>query len=457
MSKMRQKRSPQLSIFHNLAATQIGKELAAISSIIDETPQMLDPIYHDLVGVKQTDNGRTGMTAEQVLRCAVLKQYRSLSYEELAFHLADSMTFRTFARLERAQRPSASTLQENIKSLSEETWEAINQAIIARASQTGIEKGRTVRIDSTAVECDIHYPTDSSLLEDGVRVITRLLIEGKRLFPVPGYRFSDHRRVVKKRVLKIQNSRKETVRRSCYKDLLDLAKLVSGYGANAVAVLGGFKSSDPEQMIEARILAEKLERAVDLLSRIMDQTRRRVINGEKVPASEKIVSFFECHSDIVEKGNRETVYGHKVFLTGGDSGLILDCLIERGNPADSSMFIPLMDRQKEIYGRFPRQVAGDGGFASETNLKTGKANGIKDIAFAKRRGISILEMAKSTWVYKKLRNFRAGIEANISALKRAFGLFRCTWSGWHGFVRYVRGAVVAYNLLVLGRLRPSQA
>jgi IS5 family transposase len=454
---MRRKRSPQLSVFHALAATQIGKELASISLIIDETPQMLDPIYQDLVGLRQTDNGRTGMTAEQVLRCAILKQYRSLSYEELAFHLSDSVTFRTFARLERRQRPSASTLQENIKSLSEQTWEAINSAVIAKASESGIEKGRKVRVDSTAIECDIHYPTDSALLQDGIGVITRLLIEGKMLSPVPAYHFSDHRRAVKKRVLKIKDSRKEKVRTACYKDLLDFAEHVRGYGESAVAVLERFKSPDPEHMIHARILVEKLERALGLLSRITDQTRRRVINGEKVPASEKIVSFFECHTDIIEKGNRKTTYGHKVFLTGGESGLILDCLIERGNPADSSMFVPLMDRQKEIYGRYPRQVSADGGFASEANLKAGKAYGIRDIAFSKRRGISILEMVKSTWVYKQLRNFRAGIEANISVLKRAFGLFRCIWSGWHGFVRCVRSAIVAYNLLVLGRLRPVQA
>ena len=454
---MRQKRSPQLSVFHAIATTEIGRELAAISVIIDETPQMLDPIYHDLVGVKQTDNGRTGMTAEQVLRCAILKQYRNLSYEELAFHLADSRTFRSFARLERTQRPSASTLQENIKSLTEQTWEAINRAVIARASKTGIEKGRKVRIDSTAVECDIHYPTDSVLLQDGIGVITRLLIEGKRLSPTPGYHFSDHRRVVKKRVLKIKDCRKEKVRRACYKDLLVFAEVVRGYGVCAVAALAGFESSDPGQIIQARILVEKLERALDLSTRIMDQTRRRVIKGEKVPASEKIVSFFECHADIVEKGNRETIYGHKVFLAGGQSGLIADCMVERGNPADSTMFMPLMDRQKEIYGRYPRQVAGDGGFASGTNLEAGKAKGIKDIAFAKKRGISILDMVKSTWVYEKLRNFRAGIEANISVLKRAFGLFRCTWSGWHGFVRCVRSAVVTYNLVVLSRLRPAQA
>jgi len=452
---MRQKRSPQLSVFHRLAITEIGKELEAISLIIDETPQMLDPIYHDLVGIKQTDNGRTGMTAEQVLRCAILKQYRNLSYEELAFHLSDSAIFRAFARLERRQRPSSSTLQENIKALSEDTWDVINKALVAQAAETGMEKGRKVRIDSTAIECNIHYPTDSTLLQDGIRVVTRLLIEGKRLFPTPAYSFSDHRRAVKKRVLKIQNSRKDTVRKECYTDLLDFAVRVSDYGFNAIAVLASFKSPYPEHVVDARIVMEKLEDAINRLSRVMDQTRRRVINGEKVPANEKIVSFFECHSDIIEKGNRETVYGHKVFLTGGESGLILDCVIERGNPADSSMFVPLMERQKKIYGRSPLQVAADGGFASGDNLRAGKGLGIKDIAFAKRKGISISEMVKSTWVYKRLRNFRAGIEANISVLKRAFGLFRCTWTGWHGFTRCVRSAVVAYNLLLLGRLRSN--
>jgi len=454
---MRQKRSSQLSVFHTLAVTEIGKELEAISLIIDEVPGMLDPIYHDLVGIKQTDNGRTGMTAEQVLRCAILKQYRNMSYEELAFHLSDSRIFRAFARLERTQRPSSSTLQENIKALSEQTWEAINCALIAHAAKTGAEGGRTVRIDSTAIECNIHYPTDSTLLQDGIRVVTRLLIEGKRLFPTPSYSYSDHRRVVKKRVLTIHNSRKDSVRKQCYKDLLDFAARVSDYGLNAISVLSVFKSPYPEHVTDAKIVMEKLEEAVNRLSRVIDQTRRRVINGEKVPASEKIVSFFECHSDIIEKGNRETAYGHKVFLTGGESGLILDCVIERGNPADSSMFLPLMERQKGIYGRAPRQVAADGGFASQDNVRVGKGLGITDIAFAKRKGISILEMVKSTWVYKKLRNFRAGIEANISVLKRAFGLFRCTWTGWHGFVRCVRSAVVAYNLLLLGRLRATQA
>ncbi len=145
------------------------------------------------------------------------------------------------------------------------------------------------------------------------------------------------------------------------------------------------------------------------------------------------------------------------MLTGGESGLIVDCLIEHGNHADYSVFLPLMERQKNIYGRSSWQVAADGRFASKENLRDDKGLGIKDIAFAKRKGISISEMVRSTWAYKKLRNFRAGVEANIFTLKRAFGLFRCTWARWHGFVRCVRSAVVAYNLLLLCRLRATPA
>jgi transposase, IS5 family len=175
------------------------------------------------------------------------------------------------------------------------------------------------------------------------------------------------------------------------------------------------------QVLEAHGMAEELERVVGILDKVMDQTRRRVIEGEKVSATGKVVSFFECHSDIIEKGERETVYGHKLFVVGGSSGLILDCVIKRGNPADYSLFIPLVERRRAFYGRPPRQTLADGGFASTDNLRDAKKMGVSDVSSAKRRGPSVLEMVKSTWVYKKLRNFRAGIEANISVLNAPSG------------------------------------
>jgi transposase, IS5 family len=422
---MREKCDPQRNHFHILPRNAIGRELEAISGIIDANPAILDLVYRDLVGLTNTDTGRLGMTAEQVLRCAILKQYRNLTYEELAFHLEDSRGFRAFARLRQGQRPSASTLQENIKALGAATREGVNQVIVSYASAQVMEKGRAIRVDSTAVATDIHFPTDSSLLQDGVRIITRLLIEGKGLSPTPAYRFADHRRVVKKREIEILNSKKEEDRKQCYRELLDSALRVSGYAGAAIKVLESFTNAAAMQIIAARIVAGKLEQAVGRLDKVMEQTRRRVIEDEKVPASEKVFSIFECHTDIIAKGNRETTYGHKLFLVGGACGLILDCLIERGNPADAAMFLPLLDRQQELFMRPLRQVAADGGFASRENLTKAKEPGISDVSFSKRKGLSVLDMVRSSWVYKKLRNFRAGIEANISVLKRAFGLTSC--------------------------------
>jgi len=444
-----------MNLFSPIMRSSIVKELKGISDILDATPSVMDLVFQDLVKTHRPDTGREGMTAEQVLRCAILKQYRELTYEEMAFHLEDSDAFRNFARLEMGQYPSKSILQENIKAIREETWEAIHRDILDFAMKEEIEKGRTVRVDSTAVETDIHHPTDSTLLADGVRIITRWLAEGKELVPQPTYQFSDHQRVVKKRVMTILNARKDDVRQKAYRDLLYYAGLVKGYAESAIPELTDYEGHTLEDTFTGRELARRLIRAIRILGKVIDQTDRRVFKSEKVPASEKIVSFFEDHTDIIVKGRRDTEYGHKVFLSGGTSTLILGCFIARGNPADSDQYQSLLEQHKQWYGRMPRQVTADGGFASKENLAFAKDNGVKDAVFAKRRGLAITDMAKSAWVYKKLRNFRAGIEAGISTLKRAFGLDRCTWSGWEGFKRYVWSSIVSYNLLVLARIRQT--
>jgi IS5 family transposase len=454
---MRRKFNPQLNLFVSMAKSSIAKELIQMSKVLDATPKVLELVFADLTKARRSTTGREGMTAEQVVRCAVLKQYRQLTYEELAFHLEDSDAFRTFSRLEMGQYPCKSILQENIKTIREETWEAIHREIINHAKQEKIETGRTIRIDATAVETDIHHPTDSTLLADGIRIITRWLAEGKALTPTPRYQFSDHQRVVKKRVLTILNAKKEEVRKAAYQDLLMYAGKVRDYAVIAIPELLVHQSQEMSELFAGKVLAEKLERAVGLLKKVIDQTDRRVFKGEQVPASEKVVSFFEDHTDIIVKKRRETEYGHKIFLAGGRSTMILDCMITRGNPADTEQYAPLLKRQKDIYGRMPRQVSADGGFASKDNLDYAKANRINDAVFAKKRGLSVLEMAKSNWVYKKLRNFRAGIEAGISTLKRAFGLDRCTWKSWEGFGRYVWSSIVSYNLLVLARTKLAKA
>ena len=191
------------------------------------------------------------------------------------------------------------------------------------------------------------------------------------------------------------------------------------------------------------------------MEQIIAQTERRVLAGEAVPASDKLVSLFEPHADIIVKGGRAVQYGHKLNLTTGRSGLILDVVVEAGNPADAARFLPLLARHVAVYGTAPRQVATDGSYASRENLQQAKAMGVRDVAFHKKRGLAIAAMVKSRWVYRRLRNFRAGIEAGISCLKRAYGLARCTWRGLDHFKAYVWSSVVAYNLVVFVRLRSA--
>lgn len=184
---------------------------------------------------------------------------------------------------------------------------------------------------------------------------------------------------------------------------------------------------------------------------MIDQTRRRVLEGETVPSGEKLVSIFEEHTDIIIKDRRDTLFGHKICLTTGRSTLVSDCKILEGNPADSTLAVTMIDRQIDIMGRAPKQVAYDGGFTSKDNLKAIKDKGVADVAFSKRRGLQISDMTRSTWVYNKLRDFRAGIEGTISFLKRVFGLDRCTWRSMPSFQSYVWSSIITHNLLVIAR------
>jgi IS5 family transposase len=204
-------------------------------------------------------------------------------------------------------------------------------------------------------------------------------------------------------------------------------------------------------MLTAQAIAEEMKGVIELTYKVIDQTTRRVIHDESVAACDKIFSIFEPHTDIIIKDRRDKFYGHKVCLSGGASNLITDCLIVDGNPADSTLTDQMLDRQAKIYGRYPLKVALDGGFASKNNLKSAKAKGIKDVCFAKKRGLEVEDMCRSEYVYKRLRRFRAGVESGISWLKRCFGFARCTWKTLRSFKSYVWASIVSANLLTLAR------
>ena len=422
-------------------------ELEAISRIINSKPTICDHVLQDLCKSSSTvKSGARGMSADQVLSAAIVKSLFGFTYKELAFHMVDSQSIRRFCQIGIADKGfKKSVLNKNIKALSEKTWQAINHDLIGYANDQKIEKGRQVRIDCTVVESNIHQPSDSSLLWDAVRVLTRLLRRAKEDYGLRLH-FQDHRRRAKRRMVAIQYAKNNKSRESKYKDLLKVSRKCIGYAHSAIDLI--CKSAPNPSMLA---LSCDIKQFTKLAQQVVDQTERRVIHGQKVSASDKIVSLFEHHTDIIVKDRRETFYGHKVCLTGGASNLIVDCLITDGNPADSTLTETMLNRQNEIYGRYPLKVALDGGFASRDNLNTAKNMKIKDVCFAKKRGLKVEDMCRSQWVYNRLRRFRAGIESGISWIKRCFGFARCTWKGLRSFKSYVWSSIVSANLLTIAR------
>lgn len=451
---MRQARQKQLNLTPEWLPLEHAGELQAIHRVLDQNPAIAGLIWQDLKAGRVVKNeGAEGLSGDQILRALLIKQLNGFSYRQLAFHLADSRSYRAFCGLRFGQHPSKTVLAACIKAIRAETLEQINRIVVGVAVDDKIEDGARVRVDATVVESNIHAPLDSNLLWDCVRVLTRG-IERARVIPGIGVRFPNRTRRAKRRALGILNARFKDKRTPLYRDLVLVTKETIDFANGTIAAIDrvlATESLDVTGRVHAIAERKELLHYVGLSLRVINQTERRVLDDESVPAKEKLVSIFEEHTDIIVKDHRQTLYGHKICLTSGRSSLITDCTILEGNPADSTLAEQMIDRQIEILGKAPKQVAYDGGFASKANLKGIKAKGVTDVAFSKARALKISEMVRSSWVYKKLRNFRAGIEGTISFLKRVFGLDRCTWRSLPSFRSYVWSSIITFNLLLIAR------
>ena len=417
-------------------------ELVAMSGVLDANLDVLKQVRKDLLRLRKANakKGREGMSAEQVVRAALIKQMFAFSYSELSFHLVDSNQLRGFCRLSPSSKaPTKSTLQSNIGSIRAETWEAVNKAIVLHARGCKVEDGRWMRTDTTVVESNIHPPLDSALLWDSVRVLTRIMM---RAHETHGTTFSNHKRRAKRRSIAILNAGRMDRRIPLYKDLLKVAH----------KTVRAAERAEQELVHRGAVgYAFQLHHFLPLVKRVIDQTERRVLHGESVPAMDKLVSIFEPHTDIIRKDRRDTYYGHKITLSTGRSGMVIDLVIESGNPADSTLAIRSVERQATLFGAVPERVAFDGGFASTNNLHSIQSSGTREACFSKPAGLPIEQMTSTPRIRRILKRFRAGIEATISFLKRSFGLSRCTWSGLPHFRAYTWCSTVAHNLLTLAR------
>ncbi len=443
---MRETRTVQTSVFDVVSRHKFGDFLSDLSDRLDAHPAVLVTLEADFLAGASRATGRKGLSVESIFRCMLLKQITGVSYEMLAFHLADSSSYRSFARVEKDCYPGKSALSRNIRRIRAQTLQRVFEQLGVAAFEQDLLDVSRLRVDSSVVKSNIAPPSDSRLLDDGIRVLSRLFAKSRDCTGVK-LRLTDYRRQSKSLAARIFYGKKAE-KALLYKELIPLAKRVIKQSERALEQVhqrcGQRELSQPwiEQVTHYR----------HLLAQVIDQTERRVLNGENVPASEKLVSLFEPHTDIIIKGPREIEYGHKINLATDNNGLITAFIIEAGNPADTERFIPIIERHKDLYECLPHTTIADGGYASQDNITKGKTLGVKRVGFHKKKGIAASAMGMKEKTLTKLRAFRAGIEGNISELKRAFGAGKALWKGEDGFKAFVWASVISYNLTRMVRL-----
>jgi len=442
---MRETRNAQASVFDFYSKHDIGRRLEELSDVLDQHPGIVTLIERDFSKHDVANTGARGLSLESIFRCLILKLTLGVSYRKLEFALSDSPTYRSFARLRGAQSPSRSALQGTLRRVSPETLQDINQLLMSHWVEDGDVSLETLRIDSTVVDSNIAPPRDSQLLDDGVRVLSRLMGHSKTRTGVK-IRFVDQRKPSKSLAFRIFHAKK-TEKDALYPRLLACVAVTLRQTDKALNKV----RFDASASLDAQLWIQEVEHYRALLCKVIDQTQRRVFNDEKVPASEKIVSLFEPHTDIIVKGARDVQYGHKVNLATQGDGFITYMNIEDGNPADTMLYMPVLDACHNDYHKRPLAVVADGGYASQANVTLARASGVKRAVFSKRVGLSYHQMGVKKKTFAALRNFRAGIEGNISELKRAFGMSRANWKGLDGFKAYLWSAVLSYNLVRMVR------
>ena len=439
---MRKYRRAQRSIYDYCGENEIGRQLQMISDLLDDYPQILDLLAKDLIDEETLDTGRRGLSVESVFRCLLLKQQFSLTYDSLEFFLQESPTYRTFAQLEQDQFPSRSALHCAIRKIQPETLKQVYEVLTIEWVDDGTIDPQITRIDSTVVNSNIADPSDSQLLDDGIRVLSRLLSRSKVKTGV-SIKYNDKRKESKSLSYRIFHAKKAE-KYLIYEELIHCAHVVLDQVNRALTrvQLEGYKHEHTGKWLN------EVFHYRSLLQQVIDQTQRRVFNEESVPATEKIVSIFEPHTDIVKKDSSgETYFGHKVNLGTDVRGYITYCSIENGNPADSDLYIDVINAHKKLYGDVPKTTVADGGYASINNVEYARDAGVSQRVFHKSLGIGFHDMGIKEKTLTKLKYFRAGIEGNISELKRRFGLSKSTWKGIDGFNAYVWSSVLCYNLV----------
>jgi transposase, IS5 family len=435
--------------------------LQAISDFLDDQQQIVERVRRDLArGLKRAKSGRRGLTPQQVLRSFILRRVKNWDYRELRERIADGMTLRQFTEFHCRRVPEHHAFHRDFNRLTPDTLKAINDLVVQAAVDLGLEDGAKLRVDATVVATDVHHPTDNTLLWDVVRVITRLVGRLAKALECRRFKgFCNRTRAARRRMQEIQRmtSRQRQGRQTpVYRALIGIAEQVVESARSVLQDAGKASSKHISADLTVVGLREEIEHYCGLGARVINQARRRILDGEQVANDEKIYSIFEPHTDLIMRGKVRTPYefGHKVFLAESAKGLITQYKVLKGNPSDAIYVAPSLKWHKKAFGHAPDVYGADRGFFSEQNLALCARSGVSVVSIPQRGGKKAPEREayERSAVFKKGQRFRAGIEGRISVLARGRGMKRCLAEGSERFELWVAAAVLANNLMVIAGL-----
>jgi len=407
---------------------------------------------------KTKETGRNSTPVEVVLRMLVVKRLYGYSYEETERNVSDSLNLRRFCRVYLNAVPDDTTLIRWANLIQPKTLEKFNQRIMQLAVERKVTSGRKLRTDGTVVESNIRPASDNRLLADSVRVLARSLGRGCNLLKTTGQKaqaqFEDFTQAAKQisrqigETLRTKTEAARTAGRQQYQKLLEMTQATVAWARQTQKQL----QNRSEQ--HAQRLAQTLATFIPRAEQVIDQTIRRILHGEQVPAQEKIVSLFEAHTDIICRGkdSHPVEYGHKLWLNEVEGGLVSHYRILHGNPSDELQWKPSLKAHQAMFKHPPQQASGDRGLYSEPNEQFAQDFGVQRVILPKPgyRSKPREKLEHRAW-FVKGRHWHAGIEGRISVLKRAHDLDRCLAHGFSGFQGWVGWGVIAGNLAVLGR------
>lgn len=435
---------------------ELSPELQKIDSYLEDE-KVYRLIRDDLAKryPKTKETGRPSTPAEVVLRMLVVKRLYGYSYAETERVVRDSLSLRQFCRVYLNDVPDEKTLIRWAKVIQAKTLEKFNERIMQLAVERKVTRGRKLRTDGTVVESNIRAPSDNRLLADGVRVLARTVVRARELLQQKVQEpFEDFTQAAKQRARQIgETLRKKTeaaksVGRQHYQELIEMTQKTIESARHIQ------KQLHEMQEQKAKRLAQSLETFLPRAEQVIDQTTRRIMQGEQVPASEKIVSLFEEHTDIICRGkeSRPVEYGHKIWLNEVEGGLVSHYRILDGNPSDADQWQPSLKAHLKTFHQPPQQASGDRGLYSEPNEQLAHDLGVKKVILPQPgyRSKTRLKQEHKAW-FVQGRHWHAGVEGRISVLKRAHDLGRCLAHGLNGFQCWVGWGIIAGNLAVLGR------